>query len=139
MFGFKAENRKQGDLEHDVVFESPEGKGLAEIEGKDNSAIHIEKLDQLNRAVDEDFDLTDKYPKGILIGNHYRLTNPENRKEPFTEKVLIVAEKKSFGLLTTVEIFNAVNFILNNPQDEGFKKRCRQRILNSTEVEIKLL
>lgn len=138
MFGFKAENRKQEDLEHDVVFESAEGHGLAEIEGKDNDAIHISKLDQLNRAVDEAFELTEKYPQGILIGNHYRLTNPENRKEAFTEKVHIVAKKKSFGLLTTVEIFNAVNYLIKNPNDEKFKTLCREKILSISGTEIKL-
>lgn len=94
LFGFKAKNRKQDDLEHDVVFESEEGNGIAEIEGKDNDAIHISKLDQLNRDVDEDFELTEKYLQGLLIGNHYRLTNPQNRKKAFTEKVHIVAKKK---------------------------------------------
>ncbi len=138
LFGFKAENRKQDDLEHDVVFETSEGRGIAEIEGKDNDAIHIGKLDQLNRAVDEDFELTEKYPQGLLIGNHYRLTNPEKRKEPFTEKVKIVADKKSFGLLTTVEIFKAISYIIENPDDEEFKKKCRDKILKTTGKEIKL-
>lgn len=138
LFGFNAENRKQDDLEHDVIFESEEGRGIAEIEGKDNDAIHISKLDQLNRAVDEDFDLTDSYPQGILIGNHYRLTNPKDRKEAFTDKVYIVAEKKSFGLLTTLEIYNAVDYILANPNDENYKKQCRDRILTINGTEIKL-
>jgi hypothetical protein len=138
LFGFKAENRKQDDLEHDVVFESKEGRGIAEVEGKDNDAIHIEKLDQLNRAVDEDFALTENYPQGLLIGNHYRLTNPEKRKEAFTEKVKIVADKKSFGLLTTVEIFKATSYIIENPNDEEFKKSCREKILTITGTEIKL-
>lgn len=138
LFGFKAENRKLDDLEHDVVFESKEGKGIAEIEGKDNDAIHIHKLDQLNRAVDEDFELTSKYPQGVLIGNHYRFSKPENRKDPFTEKVHIVAKKKSFGLLTTVEIFKAVQKILENPKDENYKKLCRANILNTTGDIIKL-
>jgi len=137
--GFEAENRKMDDLEHDVVFESPEGKGLAEIEGKDNDAVHISKLDQLNRAVDEDFELRGEYPQGILIGNHYRLTNPVNRKEPFTEKVHIVAKKKSFGLLTTFEIFNAVKYILANPDDTDFKLQCRNRILKIVGKEIILI
>ena len=138
LFGFKAENRKQDDLEHDVVFESIEGRGIAEIEGKDNDAIHISKLDQLNRAVDEDFELTEKYPQGLLIGNHYRLTNPEKRKEAFTEKVKIVAGKKSFGLLTTVEIYKAISHLLENPKDEDFKKKCREKILTTEGTEIKL-
>lgn len=139
LFGFKAENRKQDDLEHDVVFESSEGRGIAEVEGKDNDAIHIEKLDQLNRAVDEDFALTENYPQGLLIGNHYRLTNPEKRKEAFTEKVKIVADKKSFGLLITIEIFRAVSYIIENPNDEEFKKSCRVKILTITGTEIKLI
>lgn len=139
ILGFKAENRKQDDLEHDVVFESKEGRGIAEIEGKDNDAIHIGKLDQLNRAVDEDFELTEKYPQGLLIGNHYRLTSPEKRKEPFTEKVKIVANKKSFGLLTTVEIFKAISYIIENPNDESFKNHCREKILKTTGKEIKLI
>lgn len=137
--GFEAENRKMDDLEHDVVFESSEGKGLAEIEGKDNDAVHISKLDQLNRAVDEDFELQGEYPQGILIGNHYRLTNPENRKEAFTEKVHIVAKKKSFGLLTTFEIFKAMKYILENPDDTDFRLQCRNRILKTVGEEIILI
>jgi hypothetical protein len=138
LIGFTAENRKQDDLEHDVVFESIEGKGIAEIEGKDNDSIHIDKLDQLNRGVDEDFELTGTYPQGILIGNHYRLHKPETRKDPFTEKVLIVAKKKSFGLLTTLEIYNAVEKILANPSDKIFLLECRKTILNTHGEIIKL-
>lgn len=139
LFGFDAENRTVDDIEHDVVFSSIEGRGIAEIEGKDDAAINISKLDQLNRAVDEDFDLTDLYPQGILIGNHYRLTSPENRKAPFTEKVLIVANKKSYGLLTTLEIYKAVEKIFLHPEDESFKKQCRERILNTSGEIIKLI
>ncbi|NOT52819.1 MAG: hypothetical protein HOP10_16300 [Chitinophagaceae bacterium] len=131
MIGFTADNRKQDDLEHDIVFESKEGKGIAEIEGKDNDSIHIGKLDQLNRAVDEDFELTSSYPQGILIGNHYRLHKPETRKDPFTEKVLIVAKKKNFGLLTTMEMYSAIEKFLKNPSDEKFLLDCRQKILNT--------
>lgn len=131
MIGFTADNRKQDDLEHDIVFESAEGKGIAEIEGKDNDSIHIDKLDQLNRAVDEDFELTGSYPQGILIGNHYRLHKPGTRKDPFTEKVLIVAKKKSFGLLTTIEIYGAIEKLLKNPSDGKFLSECRKKILNT--------
>ncbi|MBC7749598.1 MAG: hypothetical protein H7Z76_13675 [Methylotenera sp.] len=137
LIGFKAENRKLEDLEHDVVFESIEGKGIAEIEGKDNDAIHVGKIDQLNRAVDEDFDLIGSYAQGILIGNHYRLLNPENRKDAFTEKVMLVAKKKNFGLLTTMEIFHAIEKILSNPSDEDFKTSCRIKILNTVGQIIK--
>lgn len=138
LFGFEAENRQVDDLEHDVIFNSEEGHGIAEIEGKDNDAIHISKLDQLNRAVDESFDLTGEYPQGLLIGNHFRFTKPENRKEPFTEKVLIVAQKKSFGLITTCELFKAVQLIFENPNNEALKKEIRERILSVTGEVISL-
>ncbi|KAB7530754.1 hypothetical protein F8C76_04435 [Flagellimonas olearia] len=139
LMGFNADGRKKGDIEHDIVFDSKEGRGLAEVEGKDRSAVSISKLDQLNRAVDEDFHLNGKYPQGVLIGNHYRLTEPESRKEPFTNKVHIVAGKKSLGLLTTIEIYKAVEYILDNPKDEDFKKECRVKILSTEGDMIRLI
>ncbi|MEO9532854.1 MAG: hypothetical protein ABJG68_14985 [Crocinitomicaceae bacterium] len=139
LMGFEAENRKLDDLEHDVVFKSPEGQGIAEIEGKDNDAVHISKLDQLNRAVDEDFALTDEYPQGVLIGNHYRLTNPKQRKEAFTDKVKIVAAKKSFGLLTTYQLFLAVQKISEDPSNNELKKDFRTKILTTEGKEIQLV
>ena len=138
ILGFQADNRKLDDLEHDIVFESSEGRGIAEVEGKDNDAIHIGKMDQLNRAVDEDFELVGSYCQGILIGNHYRLLKPEDRKDPFTEKVHIVAKKKNFGLLSTLEIYNAVNKILAEPNNEEYKLFCRSNILKTAGQIIKL-
>jgi len=138
LMGFNAERREVDDMEHDIVFESQEGRGLAELEGKDNDSIHITKLDQLNRAVDEDFELTGSYPQGLLIGNHFRFKKPQDRDDPFTEKVHIVAKKKSFGLLTTFEIFKAVKTILHEPTNETLKKVYREKILGTTGEEIKL-
>lgn len=135
LFGFNAENRKIDDLEHDIIFNSDKGRGIAEIEGKDNDAIHISKMDQLNRVVDEDFKEVGDFAQGILIGNHYRFTKIDDRKEPFTEKVLKFAKKKNFGLITTVEIYGAVEKILKNPKDELLKETIRQKIL-TTEGEI---
>lgn len=139
LFGFTAENRKLEDMEHDLIFSSKEGKGIAEIEGKDKEPIRIDKFDQLNRTVDEDFIHTDEYPQGILIGNPYRLIDPNLRDSPFTEKVLTIANKKSFGLLTTQQIFKAVEYILANPNNEEFKKECRFRILETEGEEIILV
>ncbi|MFY0603576.1 MAG: hypothetical protein JXQ93_06470 [Flavobacteriaceae bacterium] len=139
LFGFEVENRRVSDIEHDMVFTSNEGRGIAEIEGKDKDAIKIGKLDQLNRTVDEDFDLTDEYPQGLLIGNHYRLTDPAQREEAFTDKVKIVANKKSFGLLSTFEIYKAVKYILENPEDDEFSIKCRSIILQTTGEEIILI
>lgn len=139
LFGFNAQNRKEGDLEHDIVFTSEEGKGIAEIEGKDKDAIKIDKLDQLNRVIYEDLNLTGNLSAGILIGNAYRLTPPDERKDPFSEKVYKALKINSFGLLSTIEIYKAIKYILDNPKDEVFKKMCREKILNVKGEAIKLI
>ncbi len=139
ILGFKAEKREVGDFDHDVVFESKEGKGIAEVEGKDKDCIHIKKLDQLSRVVDEDFHINGEYSTGVLIGNHYRLLKPEERKEPFSTKVQKSAERKLFKLLTTLELFKAIQYIFKNPKDKDFKKNCRIKILKQVGKEIKFI
>jgi len=137
LMGFRAENFTKADMEHDVVLTSQEGRAIAEIEGRDNDAIHIDKLDQLSRVIDEDFKENESYAEGILIGNPYRLHPLDQRKEPFTDKVLIGVKRKNFKLLTTVELFGAVVHILENPNDEIYKSKCRKAIFSSSGYEIK--
>lgn len=133
---FNAGKFHKDDMEHDIVLEAPEGRAIAEVEGRDNDAIHIDKFDQLTRVVDEDFKLHGVYSEGLLIGNHYRFTNPNERKDAFTEKARIAAGRKKFGLLTTVELFKAVIKILENPKNENFKKSCRIAILEAKGKQI---
>lgn len=139
LFGFEAFNRIDGDIEHDLIFISEEGRGIAEVEGKNNNSIHIGKLDQLNRAVDEDFLSSEDYAQGVLIGNHFRLKEISKRGDPFTQKVKLAAERKNYGLLTTVEIFNAVKEILDSDKSTTeLKNRIRKKILSIKGKEIKL-
>lgn len=136
LMGFVAEPYKDSALEHDVLFESEEGRGIAEVEGKDSDAIHVDKLDQLSRVVDEDFDRQGEYARGVLIGNPYRLLKPEERGVPFTEKAVKTARQKRFGLLTTAELFRASTYILEHRNNELFKKDCRIKILNAEGEEV---
>lgn len=136
LLGFSAGRYKDADLEHDVVLKSEEGVAIAEVEGRDNDSIHIDKLDQLTRVVDEDFNNRGSYAHGILIGNHFRLKAPSERGAAFTEKVYKAAERKRFALLTTIELFNAVQKILEKPNDENLKKVFRETILNTEGTEI---
>lgn len=132
LIGFEAENRNTGNVEHDIVFSSPEGKGIAEVEGKDKDWISVGKFDQLTRAVDEDYEITEEWSEGILIGNPFRLLPPYERLEPpFTPKAISVAKRKNFSLLTTIQLYQAVEYILEHPADEEFKKACRNAILGS--------
>jgi len=136
VLGFDATRFKKEDKEHDVVLESPEGRIVAEVEGKDNDAIHIDKLDQLSRVVDEDFEERGTYADGLLIGNGYRLREPQSRPRQFTEKVYIAARRKQFILLTTPELFRATQRVLANPGDEDFKQRCRKALLMAKGTEV---
>jgi len=137
VIGFNVSRFEKEDMEHDIIMESEEGRIIGEIEGKDNDAIHINKLDQLSRVVDEDFKNKGLYPEGILIGNAYRMKLTKERKKTFHEKVIISAKRKNIGLISTVELFNAVKKILFSPNDNKLKKEFRLQIFNSLGKEIK--
>ena len=139
VLGFNAENWQKDDMEHDIILTSPEGRAIVEVEGKDNDLIHIDKLDQLSRVVDEDFKLNESYPEGILLGNHFRHLNPIKRKEAFTEKVIIAAKRKQFILLTTFELYKALSEVLKIPTNEDLKEEVRIRIFNGKGKEIQLI
>jgi hypothetical protein len=55
LIGFKTTQFKENDSEFDVVFECDEGRLLGEAEGKDNKAINVDKLRQLEMNINEDF------------------------------------------------------------------------------------
>lgn len=138
LIGFEADRVQNENLDHDLHFKSIEGFGIAEIEGKENDAIHLGKLDQLTRGIQEYYAIEGSFPAGLLIGNAYRLKSLENRGEAFTEKVKAAAERFKFGLLSTVELFEAVVFILNNPEDGNFKARLRNALLNGYGKEFRI-
>ncbi|MCZ7384030.1 MAG: hypothetical protein O8C63_04695 [Candidatus Methanoperedens sp.] len=139
ILGFGAEKRQKDDMEHDIILTSPEGRAIVEVEGKDNDSLHIDKLDQLSRVVDEDFKLSGSYPEGILLGNHFRYTHPLKRKEAFTDKVKIASDRKKFVLLTTFELYKAVCKILENPPKEDTTRELRNKIFTGKGKEIKLI
>jgi hypothetical protein len=129
LLGFKAERYGEGDMEHDLILECEEGRIIGEIEGKDKEPIKIEKLDQLSRVVDEDFHRNEILADGLLIGNPYRLQLVEERKAAFSNKVIVAAGRKRFGLLSTVELYRAVIEVLKNPSEE-LKRALRERIFH---------
>ena len=87
--GFQATRFRKGESEFDSIFSSPEGERyIGEAEGRDNKAIGIEKLDQLQRNLLEDYDRgeVNEMARGILFENGCRLASPNERNEAFTEK-----------------------------------------------------
>lgn len=130
ILGFQAAPYKDAASEFDVVFESVEGRLLGEAEGKDNKAINVDKLRQLSMNIHEDLQREEVSApaKGILFGNGYRLTIPRDRAIEFTEKCIAAAKSSSIALVTTGDLFAAVQYLSTN-QDNDYAKLCREAML----------
>lgn len=133
ILGFKAEPYADGESEFDAVFNSPEGRFLGEVEGKDSKAINIDKMSQLERNIQEDFarEGITEYAKGVLFGNAYRLVPPTERGEYFTEKAQKAAKRLSAALIRTPDLFEPVRY-LSETSDPEYAKACREAIFNSS-------
>lgn len=130
--GFTAEPFKDGGSEFDVVFESPDGRLIGEAEGKDNKAVNVDKLRQLQMNIHEDLlrDSVTTPAKPVLFGNAHRLSSLDQRGDPFTEKCVAAALTMNTALVFTPELFLAVQTCVEC-QDEDFAAACRQAILSS--------
>ena len=128
--GFNAAPYKEADSEFDVVFECTEGRLLGEAEGKDTKAVNVDKLRQLTMNIHEDLQREEVSApaKGVLFGNGYRLVPPDERELQFTEKCIAAARSSSTALLTTSNLFVAVQYLSEQPDDD-YAKRCRKAIL----------
>lgn len=134
LLGFAAENYKDADSEFDAVFVAPEGDRLiGEGEGKNDKAINIDKLDQLERNVREDFEKrTDStYAKGVLFGNASRLMPLEQRGDFFTPKCIAGAKRSGIALVRTPDLFPIAKY-LKEHSDAAFAKNCRAAILGTS-------
>lgn len=129
--GFAAEGFVDEESEFDSVFTDPSGvRLLGEAEGKNDKAINIDKLSQLERNIQEDFekrtDSTD-YAKGVLFGNAFRLTQPAERGDYFTPKCVAGAKRLGVALVRTPDLFTVAKFLKENP-DPQFAALCRKTI-----------
>jgi len=130
---FRAETYRDVESEFDVLFVDPEGERLlGEAEGRIEKAINIDKLDQLNRNVQEEFAKRSdtKFSKGVLFGNAFRLTPLDERRAFFTEKCIAGAARLGFSLVRTPDLFPIARHLREHPDTE-FAKKCRAEILNT--------
>lgn len=135
ILGFAAENLQESDSEFDAVMLDPSGARLiGEAEGKDDRAISVDKLDQLDRNLREDFarqdDANASYAKGVLFGNAHRLSPPEDRPEFFTTKCLLAAKRSRISLVRTTDLFEVAHHLDDSP-DEAFAAACRRAIIEN--------
>jgi hypothetical protein len=131
VLGFAVENYRKGDLEIDHIIEGPSGiRMIGESEGKDTSAIDIAKFRQLESNINEDFEREEvvEPAKGVLFGNDHRLTRPQDRTQPFTDKCLTNAKRLGTALVRTADLYGAVVNALDRPDDETFREACRHAI-----------
>ena len=132
--GYHASGFDDGESEFDAVICSPEGnRFIGEAEGKDNKPISIDKFSQLERNLSEDFarDEVEEYAKGILFGNAYRLSKPEERDDTFTDKCLKAAERTGCALIRTIDLFAPTLYLKKHPEDSAYAEACRAAIWNT--------
>jgi hypothetical protein len=107
---------------------------IAEIEGS-VGVIDVDKYRQLLDYVEQEA-LDGREHKGILVGNGFRLTAPEElqRQSQFSDHALRGAKRNGFGLLATSELFKAVCAVLEAADNEALKIRVRESILSAVGV-----
>jgi len=131
--GYTTENFNDGNLEIDHVITSPEGdRFIGEAEGKDTSAVGIDKFSQLTRIVQEDLrrEEVEKPAIGVLFGNGLRLTEPSVREEQFTTKCIATAKSFNYVLVRTTDLFWVAKYI-EESKDSAFAKSCRDALKNA--------
>lgn len=133
ILGFSSEPYRAGDSEFDVVFESQEGRLVGEAEGKDNKAINIDKMRQLEMNIHEDFERENvtAMAKGVLFGSAYRLSPLEERGDYFTQKCLTAAIRNSCALVRTPDLYFAAQY-LSATDDQEYARQCREQILTAS-------
>ena len=130
LMGFEASSYRDSDSEFDVVLECAEGRCVGEVEGRDNRAIDINKMRQLEVNIQEDFsrDEVSEPAKAVLFGNAHRLIPPPERPaDQFTAKCVTAAERNGTALVRTSDLFGVAT-ILSDHFDADFAKTCREAI-----------
>jgi hypothetical protein len=118
--------------EWDISAEDQEGRYyVGEVEGAEGP-VDLEKHRQLLQYHNDEV-AVGKDPKGLLIGNGFRLTPPDSRTEQFTEHAIRAASRVNFCLLPTAELFKAVCAVLEK-DEEALKKEIRDSIFCTTGV-----
>ena len=67
----------------------------------------------------------------MLFGNGERLIDPKERQIGFTDKCLTNAKRLGTVLVNTKDLYPAVAYLLDNPDDEEFKKAVRDSLENT--------
>jgi hypothetical protein len=132
ILGLKPSRFRDSDSEFDVTFTWKEHRFLGEAEGKDNKAINVDKISQLERNLNEDFEKegVSDYAKGILFGNAFRLEEISKRGPFFTEKCMTAAQRLKVALVRTPDLFVVARHVKESGNLE-FAEKCVQAMLGA--------
>jgi hypothetical protein len=116
----KAERYKDTESEFDVLFTWEDQRFLGEAEGKDNKAINVDKISQLERNLSEDYakENVQQYAKGMLFGNAFRLQKLTERGEFFTDKCISSAKRLKAALIRTPDLFFPARYVKASGDDD---------------------
>jgi hypothetical protein len=133
LMGFSANNYKDSESEFDAVFESPEGRFLGEVEGKDKSAIGIDKLRQLEMNIHEDLarDEVTQPAQGVLFGNAHLLLPLSERPDFFTEKCVTAVKRSGTILVRSTDLFKVAQYLSGNT-DHDYAQKCRKAMMETS-------
>ena len=138
LMGFIASTYRSSDSEFDAVLECSDGRCIGEAEGRDNRAIGIDKMRQLEVNIYEDLsrDEVSEPAKAILFGNAYRLTPPSKRPDThFTAKCRSAARRNGTAMVRTCDLFEVARVLADVPDDE-FAASCRKAIFDAAGREV---
>ena len=122
---------EEGDRDA-VLFHAGSKTAIVEIEGS-VGAVDVGKYRQLLDYVQDEFLESGDTLKGILIGNGFRLQEPNRRDVQFTERCLVGAEQQQYCLLDTTQLFEIAKAILTDGS-EDMKTRIRNDILSTSGI-----
>ena len=125
--GFKVnkydQNKEDGSIEEDGNIM------LLEVKGKNKSAARRD-LRELDDWIEEYLEREGREPAGLLVVNHYRLTHPNERDDPFPHdfKNYLARIGSRLCVITTLQLFDIYCRIKENALS---KKVIRKRIMEN--------
>ncbi|MCD6445176.1 hypothetical protein J7L49_00085 [Candidatus Bathyarchaeota archaeon] len=124
VLGFEVKISIKG-TEPDIYLNYDDFTAIVEVKGL---KTHADRDDM--RALLDYYDANiDKQPmlKGIFIVNHYREIEPRKKEKPYTNGALELAQRKGFCLLTTTDLYFAIEKAFNDP---NFCEAIRKKIID---------
>jgi len=124
ILGFEVRISGKG-TEPDIYIHDGRFTGIIEVKGL---KTHADRDDM--RELLDYYDINvDKQPelKGIFVVNHYRRMEPDKKEKPYTDGAMELAQRKGFCLLTTTDLYFAIERALN---DASLREDIRNKIMN---------